>query len=329
MAPVASAASAAARPEPSLPLVLVADVDLPGKPVRFDYQDVDPVKHRLVIAHMNDASVVVVNLDGSIVKVIPDIPTARGVAIAPEVGRIFVTSAPDRLVLIDDDTLSVVSRVPTGSSPDGVAWDPQHRVVAVSDQGDGALSLIANAGMGTRTRVRLGSETGNVAFDAGRGIFWITVVMKEGPNQLLGVDPTAARVMQSIPLPGCQGAHGLRLHPDGKSAFVACEDNDQLLRVELDGNDGISLGPSGAGPDVLSIDPTLGWLYVAAESGELTVFDLAGPGVTLLGRDHPGSNAHSVAVDSVTHRTFFPLARGPKGTPVLRILQPSHLVDRE
>jgi len=138
----------------------------------------------------------------------------------------------------------------------------------------------------------------------------------------------AARVTEKIALPGCQGAHGLRIHPDGKSAFIACDDNDQLLRAELDGEHSVSLGPTGAGPDVMSIDAQLGWLYVAAESGDLTVFDLTRPGIHLLGRDHPGSSSHSVAVDPVTHRVFFPLQKGPQGTPVLRIMKPSHLAPK-
>jgi DNA-binding beta-propeller fold protein YncE len=326
--PAASADSAAAPSGPSLPLELLADVDLPGNAVRFDYQDIDTAKQHLVIAHMNDDAVVVVNLDGSVVKVIPGIPTARGIAVADDVGRIFVTSSPNQLVIIDNDTLAEVSRVPTGKSPDGVGWDPMHRVVGVSDQGDGAISLIADSGSGARTQLVLGSETGNVVFDAGRAIFWITVVADTPPDQLVGVDPTAARVTEKIALPGCQGAHGLRIHPDGKSAFIACEDNDQLLRAELDGEHSVALGATGAGPDVMSIDAKLGWLYVAAESGDLTVFDLMRPGINLLGQDHPGSNSHSVAVDPVTHRAFFPLVKGPKGTPVLRIMQPSNLAPK-
>lgn len=327
--PAAPADSAAAPGSPSLPLTLVADVDLPGNAVRFDYQDIDPAKQHLVIAHMNDDAVVIANLDGTVAKVLSDIPTARGVVVADDVGRIFVTSLPNQLVIIDNDTLAEVSRVPTGKSPDGVGWDPMHRVVGVSDQGDGAISLIADSGSGARTQVVLGSETGNVVFDPGRAIFWITVVADTPPDQLMGVDPTAGRVTEKIALPGCQGAHGLRIHPDGKSAFIACEDNDQLLRAELDGEHAVALGPTGAGPDVMSIDALLGWLYVAAESGDLTVFDLTRSGIHLLGRDRPGSNAHTVAVDPATHRVFFPLVKGPKGKPVLRIMQPSNLAPKE
>src|SRR5262249_8334860 len=150
----------------------------------------------------------------------------------------------------------------------------------VSDQGDGALSLIAKAGRGARTQVKLGSETGNVVYDTARKQFWITVVRDAPPDQLVEVDPASAKGTTSIALPGCRGAHGLRIHPDDKSAFIACEDNDTLARVELDGKHAIATGATGKDPDVLSVDAGQGWLYVAAESGDLTVFDLAKPGVS-------------------------------------------------
>jgi hypothetical protein len=65
------------------------------------------------------------------------------------------------------------------------------------------------------------------------------------------------------------------------------------------------------------------WLYVAAESGDLTVFDLGQPGVALIGHDQPGDSSHSVVVDPASHRVFFPLKAGPSGSPVLRIMRPS------
>ena len=307
-----------------LPLVLVEDVDLPGNATRFDYQDIDTGRGYLVVAHMNDGTVLIVDLrDGSVLKELSGIPTARGVAAADEVGRIFVTSSPNQLVLIDNMSLTEAGRVATGNAPDGVGWDPIHKTVGVSDQGDGALSLIADAGSGTRTQVPLGLETGNVVFDAVRGLFWITVVAANPPDQLVAVDPVAATVTIRIDIPGCTGAHGLRLHPDGQSTFVACEGNYVLARVDLTGAHSVVTAPTGNGPDVLSIDPGLGWLYVAAESGDLAVFDIGMPGVALIGHDSPGNNSHSVAVDPNTHRVFFPLMSGPNGTPVLRIMRPA------
>lgn len=307
-----------------LPLVLVRDVALPGGATRFDYQDIDPARGRLYIAHMNDASVVVADLsDGSVVKVLSNIPTARGVAVAGDIGRVFVTSSPNKLVVIDGATLEVVGRVDTGTGPDGVGWDSVDKTVAVSDQGDGAVSLLRDSGAGARVQIPLGSETGNVIFDAARGRFWVTVVTSAPPDKLVAIDPVAAKVAAEIPLPGCSGAHGLRLHPDGESAFVACEGNDVLARVDLAGGSAVVTAKTGAGPDVLSVDPGLGWIYVAAESGALNVFDIQKPGLTRIDEEHPGDHAHSVLVDPATHRAFFPLQRGPNGVPVLRIMRPS------
>ena len=313
-------------PSPYLPLVLVADVGLPGGATRFDYQEIDAAQAHLVVAHMNDASVLVLNLgDGSVAKLLPGIPTPRGVAVGNDVGRIFVTSSPSQLVIVDNQSLVEIGRVATGNGPDGVGYDPVDRVVAVSDQHDGAVSLIAGAGSGQRTQVALGTETGNVVFDAGRRAFWAAVVTASPPDQLAAIDPVTATVTTRIDLPGCTGAHGVRLHPDGQSAFVACEGNDVLARVDLGGAHAVVTSPTGSGPDVLSVDPGLGWLYMAAESGDLTVFDIRQPGLVAIDREHPGDAAHSVAVDPATHRVFFPLVAGPGGTPVLRIMRPKSL----
>jgi len=305
-------------------LTKVADVPLPGAANRFDYEDIDPAHGHLIVCHMNDAAVVIANLsDGSVVKVLPNIPVARGVVVGPEANRIFVTSSPNQLVIIDSNTLNEIARVTTGSGPDGDGWDPVHQIVAVSDQHEGAISLIDNAGSGTRTPVPLGVETGNVVFDAKRGWFWASVVGQNPPDQIAAVDPVSASVVKRIDLPGCKGAHGLRIHPDGGSALVACEDNDTVARVALDGTPSVVTAATGSGPDVLAIDPGLGWLYIAAESGDLAVFDIGKPGLVQIDKEHVGDNAHSVAVDPTTHHIFFPLMQGPSGAPVLRVMVPA------
>src|SRR5690349_12349469 len=85
----------------------------------------------LPLAHMNDGTVIVASLaDGSVAKVIPNVPTARGIVVANDVGMFFVTSSPNQLVAIDNKTLAEVRRVTTGTGPDGVGWDSKDQVVA-------------------------------------------------------------------------------------------------------------------------------------------------------------------------------------------------------
>jgi DNA-binding beta-propeller fold protein YncE len=74
--------------------------------------------------------------------------------------------------------------------------------------------------------------------------------------------------------------------------------------------------------DVLAFDPGLQRLYTASETGTVAVFAVAADhSVTEIGRGFLGPNAHTVAVDPVTHRVYFPL-ENLSGHPVLRVMAP-------
>jgi hypothetical protein len=74
-------------------------------------------------------------------------------------------------------------------------------------------------------------------------------VVGSGPDQLVSIDPVSGDIGTRIDLPGCSGAHGVRFHPDGQSAFVACDSNDVLVRVQLEGDPAVVTAPTGSGPD--------------------------------------------------------------------------------
>ena len=69
---------------------------------------------------------------------------------------------------------------------------------------------------------------------------------------------------------------------------------------------------------MLAIDPARRRLYVAAESGNVDVFDIAAGPAVKVGSQHVNNDAHGVAVDPDTHLGYFPLAN-VDGHPVLRI----------
>ena len=76
------------------------------------------------------------------------------------------------------------------------------------------------------------------------------------------------------------------------------------------------------GPDVLAFDRGLQLLYVAGESGSVSVFRFSNGKLEKLGDVKVGANSHSVSVDSQTHRAYFPL-KNVNGSPVLRIMAPT------
>jgi DNA-binding beta-propeller fold protein YncE len=141
------------------------------------------------------------------------------------------------------------------------------------------------------------------------------------PDELAAFEPDTGAVTGRIPLPGCHGAHGVYVDPPSRRAFVACEDNARLAVVDLAVHHQLSVQKVGSDPDVLAFDAGLGRLYVAAESGVVTVFAVDGRGVRTLGQGHLAARAHSVAVDPRTHYVFFPL-ENVGGHPVMRVMQP-------
>ena len=72
---------------------------------------------------------------------------------------------------------------------------------------------------------------------------------------------------------------------------------------------------------MLDLDPQPKRLYVAAESGVVSVFDVRS-GLRKLDEGELAPHALSVAVDPRSHRVYFPL-EDVDGRPVLRVMRPT------
>ena len=141
------------------------------------------------------------------------------------------------------------------------------------------------------------------------------------PEELAAFDAATGEVTARIRLSGCGGAHGVYVDAPTRRAFVACEDNARLAVVDLAHDRQTGIESVGGDPDVLAFDPGISRLYVAAETGVVSVFDVAGGAVHKLGEGRLAARAHTVAVDPRTHRVFFPL-ENVGGRAVLRVMQP-------
>jgi len=170
-----------------------------------------------------------------------------------------------------------------------------------------------------RGTVALGGDAGNVFSDAGAGQM---LVDDQSNNRLDVIDPATLTITRRIDLPGCDHAHGLSIDTTQRLAFVACDGNAALLVLDLRSRHVTGHTTVGPDPDVLAYDPVAHRLYVAAESGWVTVLDLHGRHLTVIGQAHLADGAHVVAVDPVTHRSYYPIPRGPDGRPVLLIEDP-------
>lgn len=299
---------------------VLRDVRLPGDTSRWDYQVYDPASRRLYIAHLGTSQIVVFDTARQkVVGTIGGIAGVHGLALAPDLGRLFASATnQNRLVAIDLSSLRVVGKAPTGNYPDGVAYAPNAHAVFVSNEqgsGDTVVDARTNQRLGD---IQLGSDIGNSQYDLATGLVYVAV---GGSNELAAVDPTRRVVVGRYPLDGCGGAHGVQVDSADHRIFVACEYNAALVVLDLLTKSVTQTFQVGEGPDVLAEDSANHRLYVASESGQLSVFDVAGNSVNRLSQGNAGPDAHSVAVDAATHIVYLPLT-DVGGHPVLREFEP-------
>ena len=138
------------------------------------------------------------------------------------------------------------------------------------------------------------------------------LVAVQGHDELAAIDPATLAVTRRVRLPGCEHSHGLSLDPGERLGFVACDANAALLTLDLSTWQTAGTNPVGQEPDVLAYDQTAHRLYVAAESGWVTVLDERDRRLNVVGSDHLADGAHVVAVDDTTHHSFYPLPAGAR-----------------
>jgi len=203
--------------------------------------------------------------------------------------------------------------------PDGIAFDGADTRIFVSDEFGGAVIALDVKADKVLARIDLKGEAGNVQYDRVTARVYAAV---QSRNALVVIDPAKLAVVSRIELAGCKHPHGLAIAPDAAVGYVACDENDVLVIVDLATDRVLGILPVARDPDVLAIDAEARRLYVASESGYLSTFSLKdNRAPTPLGDVFVGKGAHAVAVDPASHRLYFALA-DRAGHCVLRVLRP-------
>src|SRR6266487_31902 len=297
---------------------VIADIPLGGGASRFDYQSLDAQRGLLFIAHLGASTVSVFDTrTRKVVADIPAIPGVHGVLAIPELGRVYASATDaNQVAVIDERTLHVLTTIPGGVYPAGLAYDCALHPLFVSDETGQTETVID-----TRTNQRiattpLGGEAGNTQYDPVTGHIFVDV---QTQNQLVAIDPATNQILARYALPGCQHDHSLLIEGNERLAFVTCDSNNVLLVVDLAHSmQVLSVQPVGETPDVLAEDTDRRLLYVACESGVVSVFQEQGHKVPKVGDQFVAPEAHSIAVDQQTHQVYLPL-EDVGGKPVLRI----------
>jgi len=316
---------AGAAADPGLPLETVATVPLPGASSRFDYESLDPKTNLLFVAHLAASEVVVFNVKTNrVVAIIPKVAHVHGVLAVPQLGRVFATATgTNEVAVIDERTLKIARRIPGGTYPDGMAYDAADKKLFVSDEHGDADTVIDAATNERTATIALGGDAGNTQYDAKSHRIFVNVQTR---GDLVAIDPARHRIVARYPLSGCGSNHGLYLDDAYRKAYIACEDNAKLVVFDLTSRKQTQTIGIGADPDVLAYDEARGLLYVASESGTVSMLSASTHGLVKIGEAFVAKNAHIVGIDQRTHRTYFPVL-GDEG-PEMIVMRPAERLSK-
>jgi DNA-binding beta-propeller fold protein YncE len=289
-------------------------VSLPGDE-GWDYLAFEQGGHRLFIAHGTQVQVV----DSerlALVGSIADTPGVHGIALAPDLGRGYISAGrAGSIVVFDLKTLARLKEIKTtGDNPDAILYEPSsHRLFSFNGRGRNATAIDA----------RTDAVIGTIPLDAkpefavadGRGHVYVNL---EDKNTLAVIDPQQLKVTALWPIGGCEEPSGLALDGAGKRLFAGC--GNKVMAV-VDATTGRTLGtaPIGAGVDATAYDPGTHLAFASCAEGVLSAVKLSASGAPEVGQSlatQPG--ARTLALDERTHRIFLVTADfgpAPPATP--------------
>ena len=271
----------------------------------WDCLVVDADARRLYLSH--STHVVVFDVDShSVVGDIPDTQGVHGIALAPELGRGFVSSGrANSVTIFDMKTLKTIGTVPAGTNPDAILYDGvTKRVFAFNGRSKDATVIDAAEGKVLGTFAVGGKPEFAVA--DGRDSVYVNV---EDTSELLHIDAQKMTVLHRWPLAPCKEPSGLAIDTKSRRLFAVC-DNEMMAVVDVDSGKVIATPKTGEGPDAAAFDPGTNLAFSSnGESGTLTVVHEDAPDkYSVVENVATKKSARTMALDLKTHSLYLPAA---------------------
>jgi DNA-binding beta-propeller fold protein YncE len=289
----------------------------------WDYLNLDSSSRRLYISRATH--VIVIDADsGKPVGDIPDTPGVHGIALAPELGRGFVSNGREGTVTIFDiQTLKLITKVKVGDNPDAILYDSAtKRVFTFNGKSQDSTALDAAKGTVLGT-IKLEGKPEFAASD-GKGEIFVNI---EDKSQLDAIDPAKLEVKSRWPLAPCEEPSGLSIDREHRRLFAGC-DNKMMAVVDADSGKVLATPAIGDGVDATAFDPGTGLAFASCGEGVLTVVREDSPNKFSVAENvKTQEGARTLALDEKTHQVFVVTAKfGPTPAPTADQPHPRHSI---
>jgi len=255
--------SACASAQP-IQVTNILNPSIAGKAGNFDVVEIDQANHRLYVAD-RAGGVDVFDITGAPAKYLQTISLPappNGLAIAPDLGRLFVGISNGSVLFVDINPASatvytVVKDVPTGGkSADLLDYAAKPHLVFASNGIEGTLATIDAVTGELKAPIKVGFALEQPRFNPADGMLYVTSPDADG---LFQIDPKDGKIKQKVPLGGCLPA-GMAINPKSQ-VLIAC----RAAVIMWDLGSAKSAGfDRVTGGDVVSYDAKTDRFFVAA-----------------------------------------------------------------
>ena len=281
-------------------------IPIPGQG-SWDYLTVDEGARRLYVSH--GTQVEVLDLDsGAIVGKIENTQGVHGIAIAPDLGRGFVSDGQSSTVTIFDlKTLKTIAEVPTGKKPDAIIYDPAtSRVFAFNGGSNSATVIEAKDGKVAGT-IDLGGGPEFAAAD-GNGYVYNNL---EDESLVLKINSRTLKVEQRWPTAPCASPSSMAIDRANRRLFLGCRSKVMAV-MDADTGKIITALPIGDHVDATAFDVETRLIFNSNGEGTVTVIRQDSPDkYSIVETVKTLPRAKTSALDPKTHRLF--LSTGESG----------------
>jgi DNA-binding beta-propeller fold protein YncE len=282
---------------------VVKKIPIPGTG-SWDYLTVDEGARRLFVSHGTQVEVLDID-SGAIVGQIPNTPGVHGIAVAPELGRGFVSDGQSsRVTIFDLKTLKTIGEVPSGKKPDAIIYDPAtSRVFAFNGGGNSATVIDAADGRVAGTiDLRGGPE---FATSDGHGSVFDNL---EDESLVLKIDARKLTVEQRWKTAPCESPSSMAMDRPNRRLFIGCRSHVMAV-MNADTGQVITTLPIGDHVDATAFDPQTRLIFNSNGEGTITVFHQDGPDkYSMVGTVKTLPRAKTMALDPKTHTLFLSTA---------------------
>jgi DNA-binding beta-propeller fold protein YncE len=289
----------------------------------FDYITMDASARRIYASHGTEVQVL--NADtGAPIGKITGLKRCHGVALAPELGKGFISDGDlGQVIIFDLKSFQRLGEAKAEDDADSILYDAASKRVFVFNGRPKSATVIDPASGAVTGRIPLGGAPEQAVADGNGAIF----DNLEDTNEVIAIDSRTLQIKSRWPVAPVGQPVSIALDRKNRRLFIAGR-NPKMLAM-MDADSGKMIGspfPIGARVDATVFDPATGFAAASTGDGAIHIFHEDSPTklveVETVKTEY---GAKTMALDAKTHRLVVdtsdfdapadPAAKGPASQP--------------